>query len=159
MYTYEIDPADMFEDRAGQFAKFGIPADEIERIRAAVKDMWADAPGGWVYEWSKLAGEHADRGDHYLSSLIYGCAKFPCLTDQARVQAMQHQLEQFQLAAQVERGLPHHDRRSSRGHLAGSVGGDLRQSPGERHDLRLLLRDAILRRLQPKLKVADSPDQ
>ena len=102
MYTYEIDPADMFEDRAGQFAKFGIPADEIERIRAAVKDMWADAPGGWVYEWSKLAGEHADRGDHYLSSLIYGCAKFPCLTDQARVQAMQHQLEQFQLAAQVE---------------------------------------------------------
>ena len=99
MYTYDIDAADMFEDRADQFAKFGIPADEIERVRAAITDMWADAPGGWVYEWSKLASEHADRGDHYLASLIYGCAKFPCLTDPPRVRAMQRQLEQFQLAA------------------------------------------------------------
>lgn len=99
MYTYEIDTAAMFEDRTGQFAKFGIPLDEIERVRAAVIDMWADAPGGWVYEWSRLAEEHADRSDHYLASLTYGCAKFPCLTDQARATAMQHQLEQFELAA------------------------------------------------------------
>ena len=99
MYTYEIDTAAMFEDRAGQFAKFGIPADEIERVRAAVDDMWADAPGGWVYEWSKLATEHADRGEHYLASLIYGCAKFPCLTDPARVTAMQQQLVEFELAS------------------------------------------------------------
>jgi esterase FrsA len=99
MYTYEIDTAAMFEDRAGQFAKFGIPVDEIERVRTAVTDMWADAPGGWVYEWSKLASEHADRRDHYLASLVYGCAKFPCLTDPARVTAMQRQLEQFELAA------------------------------------------------------------
>jgi esterase FrsA len=34
-----------------------------------------------------------------MASLIYGCAKFPALTDPARAQAMQHQLEQFQLAA------------------------------------------------------------
>src|ERR1700691_445244 len=101
MYTYEIDTADMFEDRAGQFAKFGIPPDEIERIRAAVKDMWADAPGGWVYEWSKLAGGHADRGDHYLSSLIYSCAQCSWLTDQARLQAVQHKLEKFKLAAKT----------------------------------------------------------
>ena len=99
MYTYEIDTAAMFEDRTDQFTKFGIPADEIERVRTAITDMWADAPGGWAYEWSKLASEHADRGDHYLASLIYGCAKFPCLTDQARVQAMRHQLEQFELAS------------------------------------------------------------
>jgi esterase FrsA len=99
MYTYEIETAAMFQDRTHQFEKFGIPADEIERVRAAITDMWADAPGGWVHEWSKLASEHADRGDHYLASLIYGCAKFPCLTDQARVQAMRHQLEQFELAA------------------------------------------------------------
>ena len=85
--------------------------DEIKRVRAAITDMWADTRGGWVYEWSKLAGEHADRGDHYLASLIYGCAKFPCLTDQARVQAMQNQLEQFQLAAKDFPGglrAPHH---------------------------------------------------
>jgi len=99
MYTYEIDTAAMFEDRTDQFEKFGIPRDEIERVRAATTDMWADAPGGWVYEWSKLARQYAERGEHYLASLTYGCAKFPCLTDPARVTAMQHQLEQFELAA------------------------------------------------------------
>ena len=34
-----------------------------------------------------------------MASLVYGCAKFPCLTDPARETAMQHQLEQFELAA------------------------------------------------------------
>jgi esterase FrsA len=99
MYTYDIDAADMFADRTHQFEKFGISLDDIERARAAVTDMWADAPGGWTYEWSKLANEYADRGDHRMASLIYGCAKFPCLTDQARVRALHNQLEQFQLAA------------------------------------------------------------
>ncbi|BBZ37254.1 alpha/beta hydrolase [Mycobacterium conspicuum] len=99
MYTYEIATADMFTDRTGQFEKFGIPLADIERVRAVTTDMWADAPGGWVYEWSKLAEEYAERGDHYLASLVYGCAKFPCLTDPARERAMERQLEQFELAA------------------------------------------------------------
>jgi esterase FrsA len=103
MYTYDINAADMFEDRTHQFEKFGIPLDEIERVRAAVNDMWADAPGGWVYEWSKLANEYADSGEHRMASLVYGCAKFPCLTGPARVQALQNQLEQFELAALVGR--------------------------------------------------------
>jgi esterase FrsA len=99
MYTYEISAADMFEERAQQFEKFGIPMDDINRVRATVTDMWGDKPGGWVYEWSQLATEYAAGGDHYLASLAYGCAKFPCLTDEAREQALQNQLEQFQLAA------------------------------------------------------------
>jgi esterase FrsA len=99
MYTYDIAAADMFDDRTHQFEKFGIPLDDIERVRSAVTGMWANAPGGWVYEWSTLAEEYADRGEHRMASLIYGCAKFPCLTDQARVRAMQRQLEQFQLAS------------------------------------------------------------
>jgi esterase FrsA len=99
VYTYDVSASDMFTDRTEQFEKFGIPLDDINRVAAATTDMWADAPGGWPYEWSKLAAEYADRGDHYLGSLAYGCAKFPCLTDPARVQAMQNQLEQFQLAA------------------------------------------------------------
>src|SRR5271166_1388444 len=99
MYTYDVSAADMFEDRSHQFEKFGIPLDDIERVRAATTDMWADAPGGWVYEWSKVAEEYADRGDHRMAALVYGCAKFPCLTDQARVRALQNQLEQFQLEA------------------------------------------------------------
>jgi esterase FrsA len=99
MYTYTIDPADMFEDRTHQFEKFGIPLDDIDRVRAAVTDMWADAPGGWPYEWSKLAEKYAGNGDHYLAALAYGCAKFPCLADQTRAQALHNQLEQFQMAA------------------------------------------------------------
>ncbi|OBK28584.1 hypothetical protein A5659_05785 [Mycobacterium sp. 1165196.3] len=99
MYTYDIDASAMFDDRTEQFAKFGIPREDIERVRAAVDDMWADAPGGWVYEWSLLASEYAERTEHRMASLVYGCAKFPCLTDAARAKAMQHQLEQFQLAA------------------------------------------------------------
>lgn len=99
MYTYDVTAADMFEDRTHQFEKFGIPLDDITRVAAATTDMWADAPGGWAYEWSKLAEEYADRGDHYLASLTYGCAKFPCLTDRARVRALNRQLEQFELAA------------------------------------------------------------
>lgn len=99
MYTYDIDASAMFDDRTEQFAQFGIPREDIERVRAAVDDMWADAPGGWVYEWSLLASEYAERTEHRMASLVYGCAKFPCLTDAARAKAMQHQLEQFQLAA------------------------------------------------------------
>lgn len=52
MYTYEIDPRTMFADRFEQFEKFGIPRADIERVRTAVTDMWADGPGGWVHEWS-----------------------------------------------------------------------------------------------------------
>ncbi len=51
MYTYDIDAQAMFDDRTEQFAKFGIPPEDIERVRAAVTDMWTDAPGGWVFEW------------------------------------------------------------------------------------------------------------
>ena len=60
-YTYEIDVQAMFDDRTDQFEKFGIPLGDIEKVRAAVTDMWADAPGGWGYEWSKLAGAYAER--------------------------------------------------------------------------------------------------
>ena len=73
MYTYDIDVADMFEDRTQQFEKFGIPRHDIERVRTAATDMWADGPGGWAYEWSQLAQEYADRGEHHMASLLYGC--------------------------------------------------------------------------------------
>ncbi len=99
MYTYDIDAADMFTDRTHQFEKFGIPVTDIERVRARVTTMWANGSGGWTYEWSSLAQEYAERGEHYLASLAYGCAKFPCLTDPARERALQHQLEHFLLAA------------------------------------------------------------
>ncbi len=98
MYTYDI-AQDMFDDRTVQFAKFGVPLKDITRTRAATTDMWTDAPGGWVYEWSKLAQRYADQGDHWMASLVYGCAKFPCLTDEGRERALHRPIEQFELAA------------------------------------------------------------
>jgi esterase FrsA len=99
MYTYEIDPQAMFTDRFQQFEKFGIPRADIARVRTATTDMWSDGPGGWVYEWSKLARSYADSGDHATAATAYGFAKFPCLNQASRVVAMEHQLEQYEMAA------------------------------------------------------------
>lgn len=99
MYTYDIDPQAMFDDRTHQFEKFGIPLADIEKVRGAVTDMWADAPGGWPYEWSTLAQVYARRGDHGLAAYAYGCAKFPCIADGTRARALAKQLEEYQLAA------------------------------------------------------------
>ncbi len=99
MYTYEIDPQAMFDDRAHQFEGFGIPRSDIGRVRAAVTDMWADAPGGWSYEWSAVAECYARAGNHGLAAYAYGCAHFPCLNTDARVRALGKQIEHFELAA------------------------------------------------------------
>jgi len=87
-YTYPIDPKAMFEDRRGQFIGFGVPAADVAKLEGAITDMWANAPGGWVYEWSALARRYLSEGQHYLASLAYGCAKFPCLADQAKAAAL-----------------------------------------------------------------------
>jgi hypothetical protein len=46
-YTYDLSPAASFEDRSSQFIAFGIPKADVDTLRATIKDMWADAPGGW----------------------------------------------------------------------------------------------------------------
>jgi esterase FrsA len=101
MYIYDIDPQAMFDDRTHQFRGFGIPLADINRVRGAVTDMWADSPGGWVYEWSRLAESYAAAGNHALAAYAYGCAKFPCLNSQARTRALRKQLEQYELAAKT----------------------------------------------------------
>lgn len=98
-YTYPIDAQAMFDDRTHQFVGLGLPAGDVARVRAATTDFWADAPGGWVYEFSQLAAGYAAAGNPLLASLAYGCAKFPCLADEARRTALAHQLEQYELAA------------------------------------------------------------
>ena len=61
--------------------------------------MWADAPGGWVHEWSKLAATYADAGSHERAALAYGWARFPTLADESKRVALAKQLAQYQLAA------------------------------------------------------------
>ena len=98
-YSYPIDAQAMFKDRTHQFIGFGLPASDVEEVRSATNDFWADAPGGWPYEFSQLAAAYAADHQFLLASLAYGCAKFPCLADEARRTAQTHQLEQYQLAA------------------------------------------------------------
>ncbi|HEY3831227.1 MAG TPA: hypothetical protein VGO03_02950 [Acidimicrobiia bacterium] len=78
---------------------FGVPAVDVERMRSTITDMWLDGPGGWVYEWSALGREYAEKGEHYLASLVYGCAKFPCLAHEPRAVALTKQVEEFLAAS------------------------------------------------------------
>jgi esterase FrsA len=98
-YTYSITPHAMFEDRFEQFVALGVPRAEVGEMRGAIVDMWSDAQGGWVFEWSRLARRHLDANRPYMASLAYGCAKFPCLANEARRQALANQVTAYLAAA------------------------------------------------------------
>jgi esterase FrsA len=98
-YEWPVDVAGLFGERYAQMINTGLPAKDVDAVRAAVTEMWPDAPGGWVYEFSALAARYADAGSHLLASLAYGWAKFPTLADAPKRVAMARQLEQYQLAA------------------------------------------------------------
>ncbi len=98
-YQYPADVKALWSERAPQFVSLGTASEDVDRLAEVVTDMWADAPGGWTYEWSKLAQRYAESGQHYRASLAYGGARFPCLADAAKGIAHQHQLEQYILAA------------------------------------------------------------
>jgi esterase FrsA len=98
-YTYSITPHAMFEDRFEQFVALGVPRADVEETRGAITDMWSDAPGGWVFEWSRLARRYLDANQPYAASLAYGCAKFPCLANDARRRALANQVTAYLAAA------------------------------------------------------------
>jgi len=98
-YHWAIDPRDLFAERYRQMVGGGLPADDVDELSEAVGDMWSDAPGGWVYEWSRLAAEYAEQRRHHLAAQAYGWARFPTLADGARRAALARQVEQYQLAA------------------------------------------------------------
>jgi len=98
-YTYAITPAAMFEDRFEQFVALGVPRTDVEAMRGAISDMWSDTPGGWVFEWSRLAKRHLDGDQPFLAALAYGCAKFPCLANEAKRRALANQVTSYLTAA------------------------------------------------------------
>jgi esterase FrsA len=100
-FTYAITTEAMFEDRFDQFVTLGIPRADVAAMRDAINDMWTDAPGGWVFEWSRLAERYRVENQMLLASLAYGCAKFPCLANDSRKRALDHQVETYLAAAPV----------------------------------------------------------
>ncbi|GCD92981.1 alpha/beta fold hydrolase [Embleya hyalina] len=97
-FTWPLDPQDLFVERYPQMT-LGLPADEVDAVRAAVTEMWPDRPGGWVYEWSALAARHAAAGRHRSAAQAYGWAKFPSLADESKRTALARQVEQYVLAS------------------------------------------------------------
>ncbi|WP_232666730.1 alpha/beta fold hydrolase [Pseudonocardia sp. TRM90224] len=98
-FRWPLDPQDLFTERYPQMINGGLPPTDVDAVRAAVTDMWTEAPGGWATEWSTLARSYADAGSHQRAALAYGWAKFPTLADDAKRAALANQLEQYQLAA------------------------------------------------------------
>ena len=98
-YTFPITPHAMFEDRFEQFVALGLPRTEVEEMRSAITDMWGDAPGGWVFEWSRLAQRHLEAQRPYMAAVAYGWAKFPCLANDARRRALADQVTAYLSAA------------------------------------------------------------
>ncbi|MDP9869029.1 MULTISPECIES: alpha/beta hydrolase [Streptosporangium] len=98
-FVWPQDPRDLFVERYPQMVAFGLPTHDVDAVRAAITAMWPDAPGGWVYEWSRLAGRYAAAGQHDLAALAYGYAKFPTLANEPKRTALARQVEEYQLAA------------------------------------------------------------
>lgn len=98
-YQWAIDAEEVFGERYPQMINTGLPVGDVNAARAAISEMWPDAPGGWVYEWSQLASRYAAADSHHLAALAYGWAKFPTLADEAKRTALARQIEQYLLAA------------------------------------------------------------
>lgn len=98
-YQWPLDPQELFVERYPQMVNTGLPAEDADAMRTAITDMWPDAPGGWVFEWSQLGAHFAEEGNEALATLAYGWAKFPTIADEAKRKALQHQLEHYLLAA------------------------------------------------------------
>ncbi|MFE7398101.1 alpha/beta hydrolase [Streptomyces sp. NPDC057557] len=98
-FVWPQDPRDLFVERYPQMVAFGLPAPDVDAVRAAITEMWPDAPGGWVHEWSQLADRYAADGRHDLAVLAYGYAKFPTLANEPKRMALARQAEEYQLAA------------------------------------------------------------
>ena len=98
-YQWPLDPRELFTERYPQMVNTGLPADEVDAVRAATVEMWGDQPGGWVHEWSELGARYASEGRHDLAVLAYGWAKFPVLADDAKRLAFARQLRHYELAS------------------------------------------------------------
>ena len=98
-FTYEIAPEAQFEDRYQEMITLGIAKADVDKLRATITDMWADAPGGWAYEWSAVAATYRKQGDLLKAALAYSFAKFPCAANQARLTAQENQIACYLEAA------------------------------------------------------------
>ncbi|WP_051801750.1 alpha/beta hydrolase [Streptomyces sp. NRRL F-525] len=99
MFTFPVEPDDLFDERTRQFVALGIPRPVVDRARARITDMWGTGVGSWVPVWSAEAERAHASGDPLLASLCWGAARFPCLATDERRAAQEHQLAAYLEAA------------------------------------------------------------
>lgn len=97
-YQWPLDPQVLFAERYPQMAKMGLPVEDVDALRGRIVEMWREGSGGWVKEWSDLAGRYSSDGRHDLAALAYGWAKFPAIADEPKRIALQRQVESYELA-------------------------------------------------------------
>jgi esterase FrsA len=92
-YAWPVDVGMLFAERYPQMVNRGLPPADVDALRERTTHMWTEEPGGWVFEWSRLAEHYVERGDMALALLAYGYAKFPTLADEQRRTAYRKQIE------------------------------------------------------------------
>jgi esterase FrsA len=99
VFTFPLDPDELFEERARQFAGWGIPQRTIAAVRSEVSAMWSEEEGGWTPSWLARA-DAARRRERWLeAALCCGAAKFPVVATPLRERAYEQQIRNFERAA------------------------------------------------------------
>ncbi|WP_052424642.1 alpha/beta hydrolase [Streptomyces fulvoviolaceus] len=95
MFTFDIAPAALFDERERQFAAWGIPPPIVARARAGITDMWGTGAGSWVPVWARLAREAEADGQWLRAAQLWGAARFPALATAERQEAYDRQLAAY----------------------------------------------------------------
>ena len=99
-YRFDAVPKALVAERRAQFTALGIPARIVDGVAGRLgEELWDDAPGSWVSEWSAEAAAAEAGGDLLLASLCFGAAKYPCLASRAHEIAYGEQLRTYLAAA------------------------------------------------------------
>jgi esterase FrsA len=99
VFTFPLDPGDVFEERTRQFVGWGIPRRTVAAVREEVRDMWSEERGGWTPAWLARADRAVARGRWLEAALCCGAAKFPVVATPLRERAYERQIDHFRRAA------------------------------------------------------------
>lgn len=99
MFTFPVQPAELFAERTRHFRAWGVPAHVVARVRERIDDTWGRGRTGWVPVWAGEARHAETEGDWAQAAALWGAARFPCMATADRREAYQRQLECFRHAS------------------------------------------------------------
>jgi esterase FrsA len=99
MFTFPVEPEDLFVERAAQMSAWGIPKAIVRDIRSSIHSMWESGEGGWTFEWTRRAERAERRGKWLLAAALHGGARFPVACTPERRTALDRQIDCFSKAA------------------------------------------------------------